>query len=169
VTVEDLELLYDYGYWANKKLFDVISKIPPGQFTQAVGGSFGSIRNTLVHTMSAEAGWMERCGGAKRGPKLEPDDFPTVASVIEHWKKVEAGVRDFIAHLIDDDLLRDVQYPGARSGTVTMPIGELMQHAAAHAVHHRGQVAMLLRMLGHAPGNFDMLFFFEEKHGKPAW
>jgi uncharacterized damage-inducible protein DinB len=36
-----------------------------------------------------------------------------------------------------------------------MPIGQLLHHAASHGVHHRGQVALLLRSLGHVPGNFD--------------
>ena len=43
----------------------------------------------------------------------------------------------------------------------SMPLGSLMQHAAVHGVHHRGQVAMLLRMLGKVPGNVDMLIYYE--------
>jgi uncharacterized damage-inducible protein DinB len=35
-----------------------------------------------------------------------------------------------------------------------------MHHAAIHGVHHRGQVALLLRALGHVPGNFDILFYY---------
>ena len=50
-----------------------------------------------------------------------------------------------------------------------MPLGELMQHAAIHGVHHRGQVALLLRVLGQVPGNFDMLFYFAEKRNVAAW
>ena len=56
MTVKDLERLYDYGYWANKELFQVVSQLSPEQFTQTVTGSYGSIRNTLVHTLSAELG-----------------------------------------------------------------------------------------------------------------
>ena len=43
----------------------------------------------------------------------------------------------------------------------SMRLGALMQHAAVHGVHHRGQVAMLLRMLDRVPGNVDMLIYYD--------
>lgn len=168
MTVRDMEALYDYGYWANKRLFDVMAQIPAAQFTQPVAGSFGSIRNTLVHILSAEAGWLERCGGPKRGPRLNPADFPTLESVVEAWTRVEAHMRQFLATLLDGDLARDCEFEIDQSGKRSMPLGELLQHAANHGVHHRGQVALLLRVLGHAPGNVDILFYFGEKAGAAA-
>ncbi|HEY3823030.1 MAG TPA: DinB family protein [Bryobacteraceae bacterium] len=39
-------------------------------------------------------------------------------------------------------------------------LSAMMHHAAIHGVHHRGQVAMLLRSLGYVPGDFDMLFYY---------
>jgi uncharacterized damage-inducible protein DinB len=169
MTVRELELLYDYGYWANKKLFAVISRLTPEQFTQSVAGSYGSIRNTLVHVQSAEAGWLERCGGPKRGPRLNPADYPTLESLTLAWKTVETHVRDFLRTLTDDDLARNADYVNDRAEKRSMPVGELMQHAAVHGVHHRGQVALLLRELGHTPGDVDMLNYFAEKRGVPAW
>src|SRR5579884_951068 len=74
--VEDLGRLYDYGYWANRRLFTAVSGLTPGQFTQVVAGSYGSIRNTLVHVLSAEWGWLERCGGPPRGDRLDPERYP---------------------------------------------------------------------------------------------
>jgi uncharacterized damage-inducible protein DinB len=169
MTVKDLETLYDYGYWADRKLFEAISRIPPEQFTQSVGGAFGSIRNTLVHIMSAEWGWLERCGGPKRGPKLNANDYPTVESVRETWNKIEKYTRKFLSELNDDDIGRNAEYLNDKGEKRAMPLGELMQHAANHGTHHRGQVAMILRLLDHTPGNFDILFYYAEKHGVPAF
>jgi uncharacterized damage-inducible protein DinB len=169
MTVKDLEVLYDYGYWANRKLFDVISQLPPEQFIEAVAGINGSIRNTLVHVLSVEAGWLDRCGGPKRGPRLNPADFPTVESLVRASNRVEGHVREFLGTLTDDDLTRDAEYVNDRAEKRSMPLGELLQHAANHGVHHRGQVALLLRLLGHTPGDFDILFYHADKRGIPAW
>ena len=67
MTVKDMETLFDYGYWANRKLFQTISQLTPEQFTQPVTDNHGSIRNTMVHMVSAEWGWLDRCGGPERG------------------------------------------------------------------------------------------------------
>lgn len=75
MTVETLSILYDYNYWANDRLFQVILELSQEEFTQPVAGGYGSIRNTLVHVLSTEWGWLSRCGGHERGPSLNAEDF----------------------------------------------------------------------------------------------
>jgi uncharacterized damage-inducible protein DinB len=169
MTVNDLQRLYDYGYWANEQLLAVVSELTPEQFTRTVAGSYGSVRNTLVHMLSAEWGWLARCGGHERGPALEADDYPNVESLIDAWAKVEEWVRAFLATLTDEELHRQVEFKNPRGDIRSMALGELMQHAANHGVHHRGQVALLLRVLGHVPGNVDMLLYDADRHGVSAW
>ena len=166
--VRDLERLYDYHYWANARLLGVVSQLTPEQFTQSVAGSYGSVRNTLVHVLSAEWGWLERCGGPARGERLKPEDYLTVESLVQAWTRVEGYVRGFLSGLGDDDLARDIEFTITGGPRYSLPLGALMQHAAVHAVHHRGQVALLLRALGHVPGNFDLLVYDGEKRGVTA-
>ena len=164
----DLERLYDYGYWANAKLFAVLEQLTPEEFTRAVAGSYESIRNTLVHALSAEWGWLDRCGGPPRGAKLNPADYPTVQSVVDAWGRVEGYVREFLSRLSDDDLARPIEFTLPSSPPRSMPLGDLMQHAAMHGVHHRGQVALLLRVLGHTPGNLDWVIYCGEPRAAAA-
>ena len=165
MTVKDLERLYDYGYWSNKKLFHAISQLTPEEFTRSVAGSYGSIRNTMVHVLSAEWGWLDRCGGPERGARLNPEDYPTVQALSEVWNKVEGYMRGFLSKLKDEDLARDVEFAIGDSAKHSMLLEELMLHAANHGIHHRGQVALLLRVLGHSPGNFDILFYYGDESG----
>jgi uncharacterized damage-inducible protein DinB len=168
MTVKDLAALYDYGYWANQKLFQVMAQLTPEEFTRSVAGSYGSVRNTMVHALSAEWGWLDRCGGPERGPRLDPADYPTVESLLETWHKVEAYVREFLSGLKDADLARNVEYTMGGAEKRSLPVGALLQHGAIHGVHHRGQVALLLRVLGYAPGNFDLLFYYADKRAVSA-
>src|SRR2546421_2074670 len=110
MRVADLQTLYDYTYWANNRLFAVINELTPEQFTQNVAGSYGSIRNTLVHMMSAEWAWIDRCGGPARGPALKAEDFPTFDSIVEQWTIVESYAREFLGTLNDADLQRIIEF-----------------------------------------------------------
>jgi uncharacterized damage-inducible protein DinB len=159
MTVDDLRMLFEYGSWANHRLFEALGQLTPEQFTRSVAGSYGSIRNTLVHALSAEWGWLDRCGGAKRGAALTPTDYPTVGSVSERWQQVEQHMREFLSTLKDDDLSRPITFSFGDGPSHTKSLGHLLRHAANHGVHHRGQVSLLVRMLGYAPGNIDLLFY----------
>ena len=168
MTVQDLKVLFDYSYWANDRLCRVLSQLTTDQFTQSVAGSYGSIRNTMVHMLSAEWGWLERCGGTLRGPALTAQDYPTVASLFDRWTDVEARVREFLSTLQDEDLGRVVEFAIGSGSKQSMALGQLMHHAVIHGVHHRGQVALLLRVLGHVPGNFDILLYYAQHSPEPA-
>jgi uncharacterized damage-inducible protein DinB len=159
MSVQAMQRLYDYNYWANQKLFAALSPLTAEQFTQHVAGSYGSVRNTLVHVLSAEWGWLDRCGGPPRGPKLEARDFPSLASVTEPWSRVEMQMRAYLGRLSDDDLAGEVEFTLGSGAARRMSRGDLLQHAAIHAAHHRGQVALLVRTLGFEPGNFGFLIF----------
>lgn len=169
MTVQDLETFYDYNYWANKKILPVISQLTTEEFTRSVAGGYGSIRNTMVHLLSTEWGWLSRCGGHQRGASLKADDYPTVEPLLKDWEKVEGYMREFLSTLEDGDITKNVEYHGKGSKKRSMPMGELLHHSIIHGAHHRGQVAVLLRELGYAPGSFDILFYYAEQHGVPAW
>jgi uncharacterized damage-inducible protein DinB len=162
MTAKDLETSFDYSYWAYRKLFEVISQLTSEQFTQPVAGSYGSIRNSLVHMMSTEWGWLDRSGGTPCGPRLIATDFPTFRSVLKQWQRVEAYVRTFLAAIQDQDLDRVVEFAVGDGPRQALSVGQMMHHAGVHGVDHRGQIALLLRTLGYVSGNFDVCFYYTQ-------
>lgn len=161
MAAKDLQDLYAYGYWANRKLLDALSALSDEEFSRDVAGSYGSIRNTLVHALSAEWGWLGRCGAQPdRGARLKSEGYPTLQSVMDLSRKVEAIGRDFLPTLRDADLARVIEFSFAPPDTYRMTVDQILRHGAIHSAHHRGQVSLLCRMLGHAPGNYDALFYY---------
>ena len=161
-SATDLRTQYGYNDWANEKILAVVSQLTQEEFTQPVSGSYGSVRNTLVHILSAEWGWLDRCGGHPRGPALQAADYPNLTTLLARWNEVETHRKAFLATLTDEDLARPISFTLPNIPTQTMKLGELLHHAAIHAVHHRGQIALLLRALGKTPGNFDILFYYAQ-------
>ncbi|MFP5263298.1 MAG: DinB family protein [Blastocatellia bacterium] len=168
MNVDDLLTLFDYDRWANRRLLEAAEQLSPEEFTRGVGGAYGSVRTTLVHIMEVERGWVARCDGDMGWPDLNPEDFPSLESVREEWRSVEQVTRGIMSRLAEGDLGRVVPYQFEGEEPRTARVAEVLQHAANHAAHHRGQVTLMLRMLGHAPGNLDMLFYYVERFGGPA-
>ena len=162
MNVHDMQQIYDYDRWANNHLLEVLATLPAQQFTQFVAGSHGSLRNTIIHQLSAEWGWLARCGGPERGSALNPEDFPTLGSVVDLWKKIDGFVQEFFSTLTDQALTRRVDFSIGSLQRRSMSVESLLLHAAVHAAHHRGQIALLLRMLAREPGNFDLVFFYAD-------
>jgi uncharacterized damage-inducible protein DinB len=49
MTREDIQLLYEYDRWANNRVLQAASALSAEAFTRDLGGSFRSVRDTLVH------------------------------------------------------------------------------------------------------------------------
>jgi uncharacterized damage-inducible protein DinB len=167
MTVHDLETLFDYGYWANRKLFEAIAPLTPDQLARTVDDSHGSIRNTLVHMLNVERIWLGRCGGPFPEGIFNPADFATADSIVARWNTHEPNMRAFLATLTDADLAREIEFTIGGTKRPPLPLSHLLQQAAVHGVHHRGQVSLLLRLLGGNPENFDILLYHMEKQ-RPA-
>ncbi len=169
MTIEDLKELYDYSCWANRKIFEALAPLGEEEFARDVAGSYASVKNTMVHMLSAEWGWLAKCGGHPRDTNLKGEDFNSLHEVKTAFEKVERYVIEFLNELQESDFKRLVSYDTGAPEKRTMPIGELMFHVMNHNAHHRGQVALLIRMMGYAPGDFDILFYYAEQRGVVAW
>lgn len=168
MNVYDLITLFDYDRWANDRLLRAAEQLSTEEFTRRVGGAYDSVRTTIVHILEVERGWLARCDGDMGWPELNPGDFPSLESVKEEWKSIEQFTRGIISRLGEGDLGRVVTYQFENDRPREATLAEVLQHAANHAAHHRGQVALMMRMLGHAPANLDMLFYYDERFGGPV-
>ena len=54
MTKDDIQMLYEYDRWANKRVLQAASALSTEQFTRDLGGSICSIRDTLVHIIGGE-------------------------------------------------------------------------------------------------------------------
>jgi uncharacterized damage-inducible protein DinB len=92
-----------------------------------------------MRVKDAEWGWLDRCGGARRGNALIPTDYPTLISLLHQWHQIESHTREFFGTLKDEDLDRVVEFTLGDGPSRAVPLGLLLHHAALHGVHHRGR------------------------------
>ena len=158
---QELDTCLAYDRWANRRLLQAAAALPAEAFSRDLGGSFGSVRGTLLHILWGEWGWLRHWQVGRFIPEFPIEDFPNVAALETSWSELEQAQGAFVAGLTDETL----------SGPHTVDefsysLAELIHHLLNHSTYHRGQVVVLLRQLGHEPPCTDFrLFLTEVRYG----
>lgn len=170
MTIADIQLLYEYDRWANHRVLQAASTLSDDQFTRDLGGSFPSVRDTVVHLISGEWIWVNYWGGPSDDPAFftelktrrealfNPALYPNIAAVRAKWAEVEKQQVDFV-NAITEKALAEL-HPARKTRLSLM---HLMQHLANHSTYHRGQVALMMRQLGAEPLSSDFHEFLGER------
>ncbi len=105
MNIQDVLLIYEYNYWANKRILAQCKNATLEQFTAPAEFPFGGLRGTVVHILDAEFGWrMFLQNNDWSAPELKPEDFPTLDLIQKRWKKEEQEFRAYLATLKDEDM-----------------------------------------------------------------
>src|SRR5258705_8174150 len=169
MTKDDIQLLYEYDRWANNSVLQAASTLSAEEFTRDLGGSFPSVRDTLVHIVRSEEGWLT-CWKepspsstfvmdfwTRHHAAFNPDAFPDLAAVQLKWAEVEREQVEFVNRVTNESLGRMLSVR-----TTQISLAHLMQHLANHSTYHRGQVALMMRQLAAEPLATDFAIFFME-------
>lgn len=169
MTVDDIQRLFEYDRWANKRILEAAGALSGEQFTRDLGGSFRSVRDTLLHIIGGEWGWLTYWRAPSHSAAFladlwerhdalfRPDAFPDLTSVRLKWAEVEKEQTEFVNCLTDEALRKTLLVR-----TAPLSLGLLMQHLANHSTYHRGQIAHMMRQLGAKPVATDFHLFLRE-------
>lgn len=163
-----LRTLVDFHYWSRDRVLTAVAMLDAEQYTRPLGGSFGSVRDTLNHTYGAEVLWLRRWFG--ESPTAFPADMPATAPELgTAWRDQETALRAFVQGLDEQGMHRIVAYRNLAGVPGESPVWQMLVHVVNHATYHRGQVATLLRQLGATPAvSTDLIGYFRERAGVAA-
>jgi uncharacterized damage-inducible protein DinB len=175
MTKDDIQLLYEYDRWANNSVLQAASSLNSEEFTRDLGGSFRSVRDTLMHIVHSELGWLtcwketSPSSGfvmnfwARHNTLFDANAFADLAAVQRKWAEVEGEQVEFVNRVTNESLERMLTV-----GTTQISLAHLMQHLANHSTYHRGQVALMMRQLAAEPLSTDFAMFLMEGRGERA-
>ena len=157
MTPADARTLVAYNRWANRRLLVAASLLSRDDFSRDMHASFGSVRGTLIHILWGEGRSLQfwKDGSVISDPA--PDEYPTVAAIEAAWDLIEEEQQAFAAALTEQRLAATLQVNDSE-----YTLGELVQNILNHSTYHRGQVALLLRQIGHRPPSTDYRLFLTE-------
>lgn len=169
MTKDDLELLYEYDRWANNRVLETVSSLSAEKFTRDLGGSFRSVRDTLLHIVGSEWAWLTYWKQpspssafltdlwTREDVLFHPNAFPDLAAVQLKWAEVEREQVEFVNSIANESLRKMLPVFETQ-----ISLAHLMQHLANHSTYHRGQVALMMRQLAAEPLATDFAIFLME-------
>ena len=170
MTVADIQLLFDYYYWANTRILDATAKITSEQFVlhdtspgTPVYSGHGGLRAILVHALSSERIWLLRWQGKESAIDLMEHAFPTLSALRAYWQQQEQEMRDFLATCTEADLVRRIEgVTGGGTHYVDLVWHSMMQ-VLFHGTQHRSEAAAIVTSYGSSPGDLDFFVFLRQR------
>jgi uncharacterized damage-inducible protein DinB len=143
---------FKQNLWANLRLLDVCSKLSDEQLDASMNGTFGSVRETLIHLFAAEERYVSRLTGQRFEPALsERDPFPGFDELRQRARQTGEELVAIIQQEATNQILHIV-YDGESH---EVPALFVLIQAINHATDHRSQVATLLTQQEITPPELD--------------
>lgn len=162
MNIQNILTIYDYNYWANKRLLVASAAVSQEQFLAPAAFPFGGLRGTLVHILDAEWGWRGLFETKSFEADLKSNDFPTVQSIEERWREEEKAMRAYLANLRDEDMESHLRYTTDTGVERDRILWHCLYHVINHGTQHRSEAAALLTDFGSSPGDLDFTVFLNE-------
>ena len=162
MNITAIHSLFDYNYWVNERILKTAAGLPSEHFTSPAPVSHGSLRGTLVHALSAEWAWRERCQGSSPTGLPVEDDFPDIESLVRRSREEEKAMRSYLAGLSDEDLTSIIRYSRTEGTWFETPLWQILLHVINHGTQSRSEAAVILTQFGHSPGDLDYMIFLRE-------
>lgn len=154
--MDDLLTLLDYTAWATTRLLDAALALTPEELARDLGSSHGGVSGTLEHLYGADVIWTARLCSRPAIRFSDLPELPPLATLKPQWLALQSGRRDFVIGMNPGE---NVVYANLSGEAQCSTVGEIVRHIVNHASYHRGQVATLMRQLGHAAPNTDLIVF----------
>jgi uncharacterized damage-inducible protein DinB len=143
---------FKYNLWANLRLLEACAHLSDAQLDATTKGTFGSVRETLMHLFAAEEGYARHFNFTGPAPTPRLADLTTFAGFDELRRRAERSGKELIAIAERGDLSQILHLDG---GTYDAPVIVVVIQAINHAIDHRSQIATLLSQQDIEPPDLD--------------
>jgi uncharacterized damage-inducible protein DinB len=133
-----------YNLWANLELLKACEGLSEDQLQASAPGTFGTIRDTLMHLAGSEGYYLFLLSGQKIVAPFKKGDRPSVAEIRHYAEHVGSILADVMVHTSLDAPVREED-----DGQVyTYKAVVVLIQVINHGVEHRTNVTTILAQLG---------------------
>ncbi len=145
--------MYNYHAWANGVIIDRLNELPEHVYHKEIQSGFSSVSKVLSHIYLTDYAWFDIISG------ISMDEAMASSSELKEEvekKSIEEMKKTFIdlyernkALLSTVDMEKVMVVNNPYAGSLETTISESVLHVVTHGSYHRGNIATMLRQMGH--------------------
>ncbi len=141
--------LFQYNDWAHRRILNTLAMLDDTEDERAL----------FTHLILSQQRWLERVRGEDTRGRRWFDAPYDLATCERAWTISLQEWLVFLETIDTAELGRVVDYVSAEGPAFRSTVQEIAVQLNSHAVHHRAQIARMIRQQGHAPPETDYIFF----------
>ena len=137
-----------FAHWrtVRRGLLDALNVLSDEQLAFVPRAGLWSLGTVARHIAEAEEGWFRHIvtGELDEWPGFTEAAYPTIASIVALLTEVHYRTMAFLAKTDVDKLDRVIDTPWDEQ----IPLEWIVWHVLEHEVHHRGEIYLMLGLMG---------------------
>lgn len=138
-----------FSHWTQVRtdLLATVDKFQDEELTFKAYDSSWPVGQLMLHIGDAEEGWFRYVVRREldQWPDYPLQDYPTTADIKELLGQIHTRTEAYLETLTLADLDKAVELPWGES---SLRLGWIIWHVLEHEIHHRGELSLILGMLG---------------------
>jgi uncharacterized damage-inducible protein DinB len=152
--------VFRHHLWANSKLLDVCEELEDIALDATATGTYGSLRDTLVHMFAAEERYLRAMIDYSPGEPLHEGTYPGFGVLRERAVESGEALIDVAEREVGDRIITG-EHPVR--GKYAIPVSTFIAQAVNHATEHRSHVCTVLTQAGIEAPVLDVWTYEQEE------
>ncbi|MFY0780480.1 DinB family protein [Peribacillus simplex] len=146
--------MYNYHVWANGVIIDRLKELPQHIYHKDIQSGFSSVSKVLSHIYLTDYAWFDIISGNSMNEAMASSDQlreVVEKKSIEEMKKILLDLSERNKALLNsqEDMDKVIVVDNPYAGLLETSISESVLHVVTHGSYHRGNIATMLRQMGH--------------------
>jgi uncharacterized damage-inducible protein DinB len=151
-----------YNGSVNQSVLELVEPLRKEQLMMETKAYYPSIFKTLLHNLIADLNWLKRYRGVLKENKalnsnqlasleernLEKEFESDYKKLFQYRKQVDEIIIQFVNEIDENKLDSMVKYKSYKGEDVEKELWKTLLHWFNHQTHHRGQISVLLDLIG---------------------
>lgn len=165
--MQPIQEMYNYHAWANGVIINRLKELPTEVYFQECQSGFSTISKVIAHIYTVDLIWYDILTGKSMKDAFsfanQEREYLEAIGIDEMETNFAELTEKYTSLLCEEDPDRVIVVDNPYAGLLETSVAESVLHVVTHGSYHRGNIATMLRQLGHTSVMQDYGLYLYDK------